>query len=221
MDRVISAYTSTVRALKYSRDNISLSEENKGLIIAMPETPKQPPLDQARDEAANIRKLTRRQFKLDKVMFQPTRQQVRKALVGKAFAHFACHAKSDESDPSSSALIFNDGPITVGEISQMSIRGGALAYLSACHTALSRAPKLDDEVITLTSAFQVAGYSRTVGTLWSAVDSAAQKVASRFYANMGGDLGSSANALHSAVSALRDEHRSEPSLWAAYTYTGA
>lgn len=221
MDRVISAYTSTIRALKYSRDNITLSEENRGLIIAMPETPNQQPLPGSRDEAANVRKLTRPQFKLDPVKFHPSRQEVREAIVGKIFAHFACHAKSDESDPSSSALIFNDGPITVGEISQLSIRGGSLAYLSACHTALSRAPKLDDESITLTSAFQVAGYSRVVGTLWSVVDWASSNVAAGFYKNMEGDVGKAADALHTAVKALREEHRSEPSLWAAYTYTGA
>lgn len=224
MDCVISAYTSTVRALKYSRDNISPPEEKRGLIIAMPNTPNQDPLPGARSEAAIIRKHFRsdgHQFKLDRVMFHPSRQEVREAIEGKTFVHFACHAKSDESDPSSSALFFNDGPITVGEISQLSIRGGSLAYLSACHTALSLAPKLDDESITLTSAFQVAGFSRVVGTLWKVVDSASSTVAKDFYGNMEGDVGKAADALHAAVKSLRDEHRTEPSLWAAYTYTGA
>jgi CHAT domain-containing protein len=221
MDCVISAYTSSLRALKYSRDNISPSEQNSGLIAIMPTTRNYAKLPRARDEAAKVKKVTRPQFKLDLIKTQPSQEELRIALVGKIFAHFVCHARSDESDPSSSALILKDGPMTVAEISQMSIRGGALAYLSACHTALSRAPKLEDEVITLTSAFQVAGFARVVGTLWNAEDSIGCKVAEKFYENLAGDVERSAVALHRAVLGQRTQTPDNPSLWASYIYTGA
>lgn len=133
MDCVISAYTSTVRGLKYSRDNISLSEENRGLIIAMPQTPNQLPLLGSLREAANIRKLTHHKFKLDSV------KKCVKGLLARSLPILRAMRNRTNRIHRPVPLIFNDGPITVGVISQLSIRGGSLAYLSACQTALSRA----------------------------------------------------------------------------------
>jgi len=221
MDYVISAYTSSIKALKYSRGNLGPCEYNHGLIVIMPTTQNYPSLPRAREEAGNVKKLTRLQFKLDHIKIKPSKEELRTALAGKTFVHFVCHAQSNETDPSSSALILKDGAMTVAEISQMPIGRGSLAYLSACHTALSRAPNLEDEVITLTSAFQLAGFARVVGTLWSAEDKIGCQVAEKFYAKMEGDVGKSAEALHHAVLAQREQHPNKPSLWASYIYTGA
>jgi CHAT domain-containing protein len=223
MDRVISAYTSTIRALRYSRANVRSSEAARVLIAAMPTTPNHPPLPLAKDEAYRIRQIVRQQpeFKTDPVKIRPTRQELCEALSGKTIAHLVCHAESEELDPSSSALFLKDGSITVAQISQMKLHGGALAYLSACRTALSSATELEDEAIALTSAFQVAGFARVVGTLWNAEDHVAFEVATAFYEGMGGDIGRAAEALHSAVSEQRRKHHNEPSMWASYIYTGA
>jgi CHAT domain-containing protein len=131
MDCVISVYTSSIRALKYSRDNIDHSDQNSGLIAIMPTTQNYALLPRARDEAAKVRKVAGSQFILDPIKINPSKEELGVALVRKTFAHLVCHAQSDESDPSSSALILKDGAMTVAEISQMSIRGGALAYLAA------------------------------------------------------------------------------------------
>jgi CHAT domain-containing protein len=84
----------------------------------------------------------------------------------------------------------------------------------ACDTAVSRTSNLQDEVITLTSAFQVAGFARVVGTLWKAEDSMGFNVAIAFYEELRGDMVRSAEALHSVVSLQRDKFRDQPSMWA-------
>lgn len=221
MDYVVSGYTSSIKALKYSRDNIGSSGQNQGLIVVMPTTQNYPDLQGARNEAGKVKKLTRGHFTLDAVKVSPSKEELGKAVEGKTFVHFVCHAQSNESDPSSSGLILKDGAMTVAEINQMRFGCGSLAYLSACHTALSRAPDLEDEVITLTSAFRVAGFARIVGTLWSAEDKIGCQVAEEFYAKLGGDVGKSLEALHHAVLVQREKNPEKPSLWASYIYTGA
>jgi CHAT domain-containing protein len=79
---------------------------------------------------------------------------------------------------------------------------------------------LEDESITLTSAFQVAGFARVVGTLWNAEDSIGCKVAKKFYEQMGGDVGRSAAALRDAILEQREQTPDKPSSWAYYIYTG-
>lgn len=224
MDRVISAYTSSIRALTFSRVNSESSNERalKPLIVAMPTTPNRPRLPLARDEAARVRQVTWNQPGFDKpvVQIRPTTQELRDTLPGNSIVHFVCHAEAEELNPSNSALLLKDGSVTVAQIAQMKLGGGALAYLSACRTALSRANQLNDEVITLTNAFQIAGFSSVVGTLWNAVDRVAFEVASSFYERLGGDISNAAEALHSAVLKQREKGRDKPSWWASYIYTG-
>jgi CHAT domain-containing protein len=218
---VVSAYTSSIKALKYSRENIGSAQENRGLIAIMPKTRNYSKLPRANTEAMKVSKHTNSHFELDLVKVSPSKETLRTAMVGKAFVHFVCHGKSNEEDPSSSSLILKDGELTVAEISQMPIARGSLAYLSACQTALSRTPKLEDEVITLTSAFQVAGFARVVGTLWNADDETACQVAEEFYAKLEGNIARSVEALDQAVLLQRRKNPDEPSLWASYIYTGA
>jgi CHAT domain-containing protein len=230
MDRVISAYTSTVRALRHSRANGAPPEQHKVFIVAMPNTPqipsvrqKLPPLRLAKDEAFGVRLIWRQVPNVASVIVrkQATKRQIIDDLPTQTVVHLVCHADADEMDPSSSALMVEDGPITVAQISELNIRSGALVYLSACRTALSRATALSDEVITLTTAFQIAGFSRIVGALWNASDRVAFRVSTKFYQVMGGDVEKAAEALHIAVSEQRQKYRERPSIWASYIYVGA
>jgi CHAT domain len=211
LDRVVSAYTSTIRALKYSRAKPPPSGPQTVLIAAMP-TPR------AQAEAAEIAEITRRHTVewIDETTIQEVYDQLRISTI----AHFACHAQIQE-DPSLSGLIVEDGRITVGQISQMKLQHGVLAYLSACTTALSHTIALEDEALTITSAFQVAGFARVVGTLWEAADHVALDVAIAFYKGMEDEYRDATEALHSAVSEQRRKYHSNPSMWASYIYTGA
>ena len=230
MDRVVSAYTSTVRALRYSRTNGNPPERHKVFIVAMTNTPpipglrqKLPSLRLAKDEAFGVRLIWRQLPNVASVLVtkQPTRREIIEGIPSQTVAHLICHADADEMDPSSSALMVEDGSITVSLISELNIQSGALVYLSACRTALSRAAALSDEVITLTTAFQIAGVSRVVGSLWNTSDRVAFHISTKFYEAMGGNIELAARALHVAVSEQRYKYRERPSIWASSIYVGA
>jgi CHAT domain-containing protein len=188
----------------------------------MPETPNQKRLPRAREEAAFVEScfLDRKAGSVNFVDC-PAIESIEKELPHSTIVHFSCHAMSAE-DPSLSGVILVNGNLTVSKISQMNLRGGALAYLSACNTAYSQPDTdLQDESLVLTSAFQVAGFSHVVGTLWTAEDSIATLVAKSFYEELKTDTANSANALHEAVRKQRKEHGKEPWLWAQFICVGA
>ena len=111
-------------------------------------------------------------------------------------------------------------------MSRLDLRGAEFAFLAACGTAAA-SRRLTDEAIHVTSAFQLAGFRRVVGTLWPVSDAAAAVLANRFYRSVtrrgttSPDARLSAAALHDAVRARRDAARHDPSTWAAYLHAGA
>ena len=115
---------------------------------------------------------------------QARHEAVVTAVSDRSLAHFACHAVSDEDDPSSSHLVLYDHetrPLTVADIIRCATDAAELAFLSACSTAQT-SPGLPHEALHITSAFQVAGFPQVVGTLWPVKDSAAAEIVGDFYA---------------------------------------
>jgi CHAT domain-containing protein len=226
LDRVVSTYTSAVRMLEYSRaKEIRLSTQNV-VIAAMPETPRQGnlrirKLPTARDEAWKVKSISKKFGNTVVSEEKVTVGKLQKIISNASIAHFACHAIYEPQDPSSSRLLLQDGGLSVSQIAQWNLRKGALAYLSACSTAFTGASLWEDEAITLASAFQIAGFSRVVGTLWVAEDVTSFEVAQSFYEFLQNDTSRSAFALHAAVVQQRTRALSEPSRWAAFIYNGA
>jgi hypothetical protein len=236
MDRVISSYTPTVRALGYARErNTASAAGQRSLIVAMPTTPGlDSPLHHVADEAERVRQRLPGSTLLieDPATTQahlPTRATVLAHLGECAIAHFACHGNSHLSDPSQSLLLLHDhdtDPLTVASLAPIRLDQARLAYLSACRTAFNPSTNLIDEAIHLTTAFQLAGYPHVVGTLWEIDDALAVDVAGTFYTALTTsdhtiDVRGAARALHNAVRAIRDERPGTPSLWAAYLHAGA
>jgi CHAT domain-containing protein len=162
----------------------------------------------------------------------PTRENVLKLLSSCTIAHFACHGISDSADPSRSRLLLHDhvtDPLTVAALAPIRFDHARLAYLSACETALTRDTRLVDEAINLATAFQLAGYSHVIGTLWAVDDDATVlRIAETFYSGLratGPDatiaVGRAARSLHDAVRAVRRRFPAAPSLWAAHLHAGA
>ena len=161
----------------------------------------------------------------------PTADAVIARLPGAGIVHFTCHAASHPSDPSRSQILLHDhqeNPFTVASLAPVRLERGQLAFLSACETALNAVAELSDESIHLTSAFHLAGYPHVIGTLWPVYDRFAVTVASGFYTRLRNEprpfaMDAAARALHHTVLDLRDRRRlaGRPSLWAAYTHTGA
>jgi CHAT domain-containing protein len=247
MDRVISSYTPTVRALRYAREQASRQADpscasTRALIVAMPTTPG---LAGHGRLTFVDRELTALRTHLpNHVLLQepdpteglpelspntPTKARVMDHLSECPIAHFACHGDSHPTDPSRSLLLLHDhtdAPLTVASLAPVQLDRAQLAYLSACRTASIDAAKLIDEAIHLTTAFQLAGFPHVIGTLWEINDQIAAAVADAFYAHLrieGNtvDTSRAAYALHTAVRAVRDAKPRTPSLWGAYLHAGA
>ncbi|MFE7272974.1 CHAT domain-containing protein [Streptomyces sp. NPDC057623] len=244
MDRVVSSYTPTVRALRHARRRrTAIGASDRSLVVAMPTTPGLPGGGPLRYVEAETQALAR--LLPDPLVLiepdpgrvsgadggpPPTRDLVLAELPGRAVVHFACHGDHDHRDPSASRLLLHDhehSPLTVAALAGTDLEGAQLAYLSACHTALNAAGHLLDESLHLTGAFQLAGFPGVVGTLWTVDDEVAVDIAEDFYSALldprGGtlDLGRAAHALHRAARRQRDLYPRTPSLWAAHLYTGA
>jgi len=228
MDRVVSSYTPTVRALGYARErDCAPDRDQRAVIVAMPTTPGMPhPLHHVAEEA----ELVQARFADSTLLSEkPTKAAVLARLNDCAIAHFACHGSSHPEDPSRSLLLLHDhnsDPLTVASLAPIRLDHARLAYLSACRTAFNPEVRLVDEAIHLTTAFQLVGYPHVVGTLWEVDDALAVRVADAFYAALLTDDGTidtrdAARALHHAVRAIRDELFRAPSLWAGYLHAGA
>ncbi|BDM69244.1 CHAT domain-containing protein [Streptomyces nigrescens] len=243
MDRVISSYTPTVRALRHARRRQARSaDRSRSLIVAMPTTPGQSPLRYVPEEVRRIRPLLPRPVPLTEppvahddvcpppAAETPTTASVLARLPQCGVAHFACHGASDPADPSQSRLLLHDHattPLTVSALARVDLDHARLAYLSACSSAAPGGPRLLDEAIHLTSAFQLAGFPHVIGTLWPINDRLAAEIAESFYTHLTtGPRGRlapdrAAAALHHTLRAVRDRFPATPSLWASYLHAGA
>jgi hypothetical protein len=223
LDRAVSSYTSTLRALRHSRARPRSTGQRRAVAVAMPDTPGHPPLPATAREANEFAGALAGTDLL--VGASATREAVRAALPGAATVHFACHASSDPANAEMSHLLLHDGPLSVVELSRLSLVGAELAYLSACATARGSAV-LADEAVHLASAFQLAGYAQAIGTLWEVDDERAASTAGQIHrllasATEPSDRPEAALALHTVTRLGRAQHPDEPWLWAGYVHAGA
>ncbi|MGP3962246.1 CHAT domain-containing protein [Nonomuraea sp. 3N208] len=221
LDRVVTSYTPTLRALLHSRSR-TVPSRRAGLTVAMPATPGHAALPETAGEAVEV---NARMRGLALIGPQASRTAVLAALPGATVAHFACHASSNPYDPSASHLLLDDGPLSVTDISRLHLDDAELAYLSACATARGSA-KLADEAIHLASAFQLAGYAQAVATLWEISDHVAATMAADFHRELRETIDApvripGALALHLATRRMRAARPGQPSAWAAFLHSGA
>ncbi len=231
LDRVVSSYTPTVRALAYARRRAAGPAPGGGLLaVALPDTPGAPPLSGVAREVRALERL----LPAPRVLAGPlaTFAHVLAALPDHPYAHFACHGVGDPDDPSDARLLVYDHdvrPLTVREISRLDLTAARLAVLSACDTSRG-ARWLADEAVHITSAFQIAGYPQAIGTLWPVHDAIAVRVTRSLYGTLRAglpatsqelDTDRAAEALHHAVRDCRAAFRRAPSLWAAHVHAGA
>ncbi|MDV9176701.1 CHAT domain-containing protein, partial [Streptomyces sp. W16] len=226
----VSSCSPTVRALHHARRPLPAAPApGRPLVVAMPSTPGQAPLDFAADEADVFEEYMGPATVLVAPERPPTRDGVLDLLPGSPVVHFACHGDNWDEDPSRHRLLLHDHaetPLTVEALASVRLDHARLAYLSACGTAVSYDGLLADEAMHLTSAFQLCGYRHVIGTLWSVVDDTAAEVAEAFYAGLRSGTGTpdpdrSPYALHAAVRELRARLPRAPSLWASHVHSGA
>ncbi len=227
LDRVISSYTPTLRALLEARgegraDERETATPGRMLFVGLADTPDQPPLPNVERERKALEELLPADGHTFLVGPQATRAAVLDELVTHAWVHFACHGSQNLQDPSRGGLHMYDGMVTVTDVSARQYRG-EFAYLSGCKTAVGGV-NLPDEAITLAAAMHYTGYRHVIATLWSVLDRQAAQVAEAVYSRLVRDqrldAGNAAEALHHAVRALRAEHLDQPSIWTPFAHTG-
>ncbi|MDG5804057.1 CHAT domain-containing protein [Streptomyces ossamyceticus] len=237
MDRAVSSWTPTVRALAHARRlPAAASRSGQGaLLVEMAQpTGTTRPLRHVETETEHIVGLLPGATRVGPPDNTP--QTVLDALPAHPVVHFACHAVSEWGSPGRSGLLLSDrdgdgggsgtARLTVDAISSRHIAGAELAYLSACSTSLTN-QRLADESVHITAGFMLCGYRHVIGTLWPVDDTVAGEIAVDFYTRLAGDDGaclrteSAAHALHLALHQGRAKRPWAPSLWAAHLHTGA
>ncbi|MFH8882658.1 CHAT domain-containing protein [Streptomyces californicus] len=240
LDRAVSSYTPTVRALARARAGLAAGERGRRasagrggpapggrgrpapLVVALEETPGAAALPGVAREAAVLREL----FPGGRLLSgsEATVAAVGRALEAHPWVHFSCHGVSELLDPSRSGLILYDGRLTVSDAAAQRPGSPELAVLSAC-SAAQGGIRLPDEAVQLASSFQLAGYPHVIGTLWPVADKLATRLTEEFYTTLAADLDRGraldpAAALHHPVRALRDRYAQAPHLWAAHIHAG-
>ncbi|MEY9989226.1 tetratricopeptide (TPR) repeat protein [Streptomyces sp. V4I8] len=226
LDRVVSSYAPTVRALHGARARRPSRTAPRPLVVALPETPGAMPLSGALAEADAVRSL----FTGARVLSsrEAVAERVLAELPRSAWAHFACHAVTDPDAPSRGRLLLHDHQrrsFSVADISRLRLPNAELAYVSSCSTA-QPGHRLFDEAIHLASSFQLAGFRQVVATLWLLQDRVGVEFATRIYRHLaasGTSRGAvdAATAVHRATCTARDRYPNFPALWAGHVHVGS
>jgi tetratricopeptide (TPR) repeat protein len=218
LDRVMSSYASSVKALIYGRRHHirepARSTSYRALLVAMHKTPGlfiNKILPFAVDEV-NILKDLCPELQLEPIAPTPRKDNILQHLQACKIFHFAGHMRSDQVEPSQSCLVLEDwetNPLTVGDLRDHRLQDNPpfLGYLSACSTGANEVDRLADEGIHLVSAFQLAGFRHVIGTLWEVSDMHCVDVARVLYKTIldeGMTDMAVCRGLHRAIRALRD-----------------
>ncbi|KAK3377721.1 CHAT domain-containing protein [Podospora didyma] len=231
ISRVVSSYTSTLKALHYVRKKRKDgNSQGRMLFVDMPQTPNYPVLNTQHEVTVTQEEFGDRCT----ILRHPSRKMVLDGLGDCAFAHFACHGMSNPEDPSGGGvMLVEDGKpilLTVRELDEVNLQSAEVAYLSACSTAELAVGKLIDEAIHLSNSFQTIGFRHVIGTMWGADDDAAGEIAKSFYklalSNWQGDASFGeykvAQALHDAVMDFRGKPgmRADVTKWGPFIHMG-
>ncbi|KAI3575573.1 CHAT domain-containing protein [Fusarium oxysporum f. sp. albedinis] len=171
LDRVVSSYASSIRAIIRGRQKVlsssfSTTAVPRALLVGMQQTPESGTLPFANKEIDIVQKLCQ-SAGLETVRPRPRKEEVSEHLLDCKIFHFAGHGYTDENDPSNSHLRledWKDDPFRVADLQRMNLREHApfLAYLSACGTGQMKRYNLVDESIHLISAYQLAGFRHVI-----------------------------------------------------------
>ncbi|RYP29513.1 hypothetical protein DL767_006703 [Monosporascus sp. MG133] len=218
LDRVMSSYASSVKALIYGR-RLHVRKPAKplsahALLVAMRETPGLAANRILPFTAAEVEMLNNicPSLQLKPIIPTPCKDDVLRHLPTCRIFHFAGHGQSDPMEPSQSCLLLEDwksNPLTVGDLRDRKLQKNPpfLGYLSACSTGANEVTKLADEGIHLISALQLAGFRHVIGTLWEVSDKYCVDMARVLYETLRDEGMTDAavcRGLHRAARALRD-----------------
>lgn len=139
--------------------------------------------------------------------------------------HFATHGLISERQPQLSGLVLTldndpaeDGLLQMREIFNLKLNA-ELVVLSACETGLGREMK-GEGVIGLTRAFQYAGASNVVVSLWRVADRSTADLMIDFYRHMQSGLDKAQALRRAKLQMIESRAFSHPYYWAAFVMNG-
>ncbi|KAF3808316.1 hypothetical protein GCG54_00006937 [Colletotrichum gloeosporioides] len=223
LDRVVSSYSPSVRALLHARRQIRTARNlmiDHALLVSMTTTPECSNLRFAKNEVEKLESLLPTTMKRTRLE-QPCSKDVLRGLEECSIFHFAGHGKSHLSNPSKSSLLTRDWQehmLTVEDLMNLNLNKGDVPaikqyyhhhHLSACSTNKSHSADLQDEAIYLVTACQLAGFKHVIGSLWETSDRYSVEVAEEVYRTIytldkAGDDTSISLGVHKAARRLRD-----------------
>ncbi len=228
IDRAESVYIARLRALAPAGSGEPAEDEvtTPPLIVSMPETPGQPPLPGAREEAENLMRV----FPGASHLTGPdaTVDAVLAGMTAHSWFHISAHGTTDENTPVNGGIELTDGRLTIRELLERRLPGARFAFLSACSTHHGSAA-IPDETVTTAAALCIAGCEYVVATLWPVADDHAVDFAARLY----GELitaGNGTPALHpkgtpramrEVCLAVRDAYPQHPERWVPFASAGS
>lgn len=220
---VISSYTPTISALLDSSDT-SRDRPFRLLSIIQPSAPGTSTIPNIRKELECIR--ARIADREHNVLEGPegTKSRVKMGMKEYGWLHLACHGVQMPDEPTKSALILEDGYLTLEEIIQLHLPKAEFAFLSACQTTAGD-ENLSEEAVHIAVGMLLAGYRGIVATMWSIQDDLAPAVADEFYAFMTKngkrpDNTEAAEALHISVQKLRSKGGVRLIDWIPFVHLG-
>jgi CHAT domain-containing protein len=213
LDRVVSSYAPTVRALRHARRRPH-DAHDVGLTVGLRQADGHAPLPRAGAEADLAARFLGGIALRDE---GATREAILAALPSATRAHFACHAVTAD-DPADSHLAVADGAIGIRDLANLYSDSADLAYLSACTTGVGGS-HLMDESIHIAAAFQMSGFRHVIATIWPTADRVALEYARRIYERLA-DSVDVAYSVHQAVREMRQRHARRPFAWASHIHFG-
>ncbi|PVF95782.1 hypothetical protein CPB86DRAFT_875431 [Serendipita vermifera] len=222
-DYAISSYTPTLSILLDQPDH-SARPFFKLLSVIQPSAPGGSGIPNTKEELECI---GRRVPDRNHVILQGhegTKRRVTKGMEDCSWLHLACHGIQKPDEPTKSALLLEDGHLTLEEITKLDLPKAKLAFLSACQTTTGD-EKLSEEAVHIAGGMLLAGYRGVVATMWSIQDDLAPEVADEFYAHLiqdgqEPDSRKAAEALHISVQKLRQKRNVPLIAWIPFVHLG-
>lgn len=238
LDRVVSSYSPSVKALIHARKiivtrRIDNPPSRKPVLFWPPANQR---LASAKEEVETVKAMLGSAGTVSGEM--PTKQDLSDHLKDCTIFHFSGHGTSSRDNPSKSYLTLNRSSfLTVSDLLALKLylKPPFLATLSACETGDLGDRALGDEGIHMISAFQLAGFSHVIGSLWSVTDGFTTAINRDIYSaikSKGFSDESVAlslhNALHNARQIASDLYRNvdpnggigNPFLWGSFIHVG-
>ncbi|KAG9096021.1 hypothetical protein FRC06_009167 [Ceratobasidium sp. 370] len=202
-DWVISSYAPTLSAMLVSREPqtgfrgiLAVGQANTAGCTPLPGTVAELEAIRARAGGLSYKQLDGEYATVDAILA---------GVETHDWVHMACHGSQDIKDPTNSTFYVHGGTLELAKIARRLKRGGGLAFLSACQTAVGEVPK---EAVQLGAGMVFAGYRTVIATMWSVTDDDVPLIVEKLYGVLlkdgMPDIRQVPSALHEAVGYLRN-----------------